>query len=319
MHMKSWLMGVMVASLLAVSLAPMDAEARRFGGGKSLGMQRTAPAKPAQNTPPTQATPNSPAPANAAAPTAGAATAAAAPRRSWMGPVAGLAAGLGIAALFSHLGLGAELANFVMLALLAVVAFVVIRLVMRRFAGAPAGGSNRSGLSYAASGATTTGRPDSAGPPAWQRELPASAAIGAGSSEFAPPTAAPTPSALPAGFDAEGFERIARMIFIRMQAANDAADLNDLRNFTTPELFAAARVDLLERGPAPQATDVVKIDARVLDVAEEDGQQIVSVHYEGLLREEAGSEAAPFDEVWHLVKPVDGSREWAIAGIQQRQ
>jgi len=27
--------------------------------------------------------------------------------------------------------------------------------------------------------------------------------------------------------------------------------------------------------------------------------------------------AAPFDEVWHLVKPVDGSREWAIAGIQQ--
>ena len=103
-------------------------------------MQRAAPDKPAQSAPATPANPaanpNAPgAPANAAAPAnAGAAGPAAAPKRSWLGPVAGLAAGLGLAALFSHLGMGDEFANIVMLALLAMVAFVAIRWLMRRFA-----------------------------------------------------------------------------------------------------------------------------------------------------------------------------------------
>jgi predicted lipid-binding transport protein (Tim44 family) len=43
----------------------------------------------------------------------------------------------------------------------------------------------------------------------------------------------------------------------------------------------------------------------------------VSVRFHGLIREEPDSGTAPFDEVWHLVRPADGSREWAIAGIQQ--
>jgi predicted lipid-binding transport protein (Tim44 family) len=55
----------------------------------------------------------------------------------------------------------------------------------------------------------------------------------------------------------------------------------------------------------------------VLDVASEADRQIVSVRFHGLIREEDNGVAAPFDEVWHLVKPSDGSREWAIAGIQQ--
>ncbi|MEP7100706.1 MAG: Tim44-like domain-containing protein, partial [Burkholderiales bacterium] len=111
----------------------------------------------------------------------------------------------------------------------------------------------------------------------------------------------------------------AKMIFIRMQAANDTADLNDLRAFTTPEMFAAARLDLQERGSSAQTTDVVRIDAEVLDVASEAERQIVSVRFHGLIREEKDGAAAPFDEVWHLVRPADGSREWAIAGIQQAQ
>jgi predicted lipid-binding transport protein (Tim44 family) len=109
------------------------------------------------------------------------------------------------------------------------------------------------------------------------------------------------------------------MIFIRMQAANDTGDLNDLRAFTTPEMFAAVKLDLQERGSAAQTTDVVRIDAEVLDVATETDRQIVSVRFHGLLREEKDGVAAPFDELWHLVKPADGSREWAIAGIQQTQ
>jgi predicted lipid-binding transport protein (Tim44 family) len=105
------------------------------------------------------------------------------------------------------------------------------------------------------------------------------------------------------------------MIFIRLQAANDSGDLGDLRAFTTPEMFAAIKLELQERR-ASQRTDVVRVDAEVLDVASEPDRQVVSVRFHGLIREEAEAGAAPFDEVWHLVRPTDGSREWAIAGIQ---
>ena len=132
-------------------------------------------------------------------------------------------------------------------------------------------------------------------------------------------TAAAAPT-LPANFDGEGFERLAKMLFIRLQAANDKADLNDLRNFTTPELFAALRMDLHDRGEAVQQhTDVVKVDAQLIDFAQEAEQQIVSVRFTGQVKEDANAEATPFDEVWHVVKPLDDSRSWAIAGIQQRQ
>ncbi len=108
------------------------------------------------------------------------------------------------------------------------------------------------------------------------------------------------------------------MIFIRMQTANDSGDLNDLRNFTTPEMFASIRLDLQERGNATQNTDVLKVDAEVLEVAEEADRQVVSVRFHGLVREEREAAGSDFDEIWHLVKPNDDSRSWAIAGIQQR-
>jgi predicted lipid-binding transport protein (Tim44 family) len=122
---------------------------------------------------------------------------------------------------------------------------------------------------------------------------------------------------VPASFDSEGFARIAKMIFIRMQTANDAADLDDLRRFTTPELFASLRLDLQERGPAAQSTDVVKVDAKVLDIGNEADRQIVSVRFEGQVIEEKGAAPTAFHEVWHLVRPHDASRDWAIAGIEQ--
>jgi predicted lipid-binding transport protein (Tim44 family) len=107
------------------------------------------------------------------------------------------------------------------------------------------------------------------------------------------------------------------MIFIRLQAANDSADLNDLRNVTAPEMFASIRLELQERGASTQQTDVVKIEAEVLEFASESERQVVSVRFHGLIREDKDGVANAFDEVWHMVKPADGSREWAIAGIQQ--
>lgn len=309
--MKSgWL--VALAASLALTLAPDFSEAKRMGGGKSSGMQRSmpertapapTPAKPAQ---PGQAAPNQAAPAQAGA---AAGAAAAAGKRSWLGPIAGIAAGLGLAALMSHLGLGAEFANFLTLALLAVVAFIAIRFLLRRFGPRPAAAPAAAGV-----GTLRSASNDWTPPPAPVTPVPSAAPV-------APAAAAErtvAPAFVPAAFDSESFERTAKTIFVRLQAANDAADLDDLRRFTTPEMFAELKMDIQERGSAPQTTDVIQVDARVVDVAEEDGRQVVSVRYVGQVREEAGAEPVSFDEVWHLVKPVgDDSRGWAIAGIEQ--
>lgn len=296
--------------LLGLGFAAVDVQAKRLGGGGSSGMQRQMPSRAAPTSPPAQQAPG-------AAPATPGATPAAAPGRSWMGPLAGLAAGLGLAALMSHLGFGAEFGSFLMLALLAMVTVFVVRTLLRRHGPAtPAGGLARQDMQFAGAGpvAGTLANP----PPA--ASLGAGAPSGRGATEpylgaAAVESAAP---ALPSGFDKDAFERIAKLIFIRLQAANDKADLDDLRQFATPEMFAVFKLDLQDRRDAPQQTDVVQLAAEVLDFAQEGSRQIVSVRFHGLIREDKDAPAAAFDEVWHLVKPTDGSREWAIAGIAQQ-
>jgi predicted lipid-binding transport protein (Tim44 family) len=315
--LKNLLFALSVAvAAVSLGLAPSDADARRLGGGKAAGMQRQAPPANANTaTPPSTANAPTAAAAPAAA-TTGAAAAAAAPKRSWMGPLAGLAAGIGLAALFSHLGMGEGLANFMMMALLAVAAFVAIRFIMSRFAG---GGARRSaGPQLAGAGAPMGGwQPQPAAQPAtqptaqpvpMQRNALQDAPVATGAT-------APAAITLPGGMAAGDFERLAKMVFIRMQAANDAGNVDDLRKFTTPELFASLRLDLQERGAGQQQTDVVQIDAQVVETAQEKGQDIVSVRFSGLIREAAEAGAEPFNELWHLVRPADGSGDWAIAGI----
>jgi predicted lipid-binding transport protein (Tim44 family) len=296
---RFWISLCLFASVLGVVLTPVDADARRLGGGSSSGMKRTVPQQPPPQQPAQGA--QQPAQNATAAPAAGAQTAAAAaPRRSWLGPIAGLAAGLGLAALFSHLGWGAGAANIVMLLLLGLAAAFALRWVMKRMAG---GGAAPLRPAYAGNGT----QPD------WTRvPMPPAAAPAAAS-----PVAAAEPLALPPSFDRAGFERIAKQMFVRLQAANDRGDLDDLRRFTTPEMFAAARVDLLERQGQAQQTDVVELEAQVVDLAREADQDVVSVRYRGQVREEPGAPAQPFDEVWHLVRPHEGQGDWLIAGIQQ--
>jgi len=331
--MKNWLIGTLVVALVSVTV-PSISEAKRLGGGKSTGMQRDMPARSAPDAAPGKSAAPAQQAAPSTAPATGGAAPAAAPKRSWMGPLAGLAAGLGIAALMSHLGMGEAFGNFLMMALLGVAAVALVMFLMRRFgpgARTPALAGIGSGAGSTGGGAqvawpqaaqpaqlpTTTERTafDSGLPPA----AAASTASGAPATEAAAGPAAISRAFVPAAFDSEGFGRTAKMIFIRMQAANDSADLDDLRRFTTPELFASLRLDLQERGPSTQVTDVVKIEAVVLDVANEADRQIVSVRFQGDVVEEKGAAPTAFNEVWHLVKPHDDSRPWAIAGIEQAQ
>ncbi len=282
-----------------------DAEARRFGGGMSSGMKRGSSITQRSATPAPAPTPNAPAQnMNQASRAAPAAAPAAQPSgmRRWLGPLAGLAAGIGLASLFSHLGMGGGMGSLVMMLLAGVAIFFVIRLLMRRNAPQPQMACAGAGGAYNADAAP-------------QRFEPVTPL--AGSSAAAPSSAATEVAHIPAGFDSEGFLRQAKLNFIRLQAANDAGNMDDIRAFTAPEMFAEIQMQYQERGKAKQETDVVQINAALLDVSDEASQQIASVRFSGLIRESADATPENFDEVWHLARPNDGSKGWVIVGIEQ--
>jgi predicted lipid-binding transport protein (Tim44 family) len=232
----------------------------------------------------------------------------------WLGPIAGIAAGLGLAALLSHFGLPEGFASVLLIALLVIgVAFVVRMLLARR---APA----KSTMQYAgaSSPASTPGgyEAQSSGAPnatAWggdQRIEPVMPALASAvpSANFAKP--------LPPGFDAEGFIRQAKLQFNRLQAAYDTGDRKALSDVMTPEMMAEIAGDLEARGEH-HATEVVSLNAEVLEVTTEAGSYWASVRFTGMVREDRAPVPNSLDEVWNLTKPVDGSSGWLLAGIRQ--
>ena len=275
-------------SIMALGLSVGNAEAARFGGGKSFCMQRQSvsprPASPTQQ-------------AASSAPATPATVPGQAPKRSWLGPIAGLAAGLGIAALFSHLGLGEGMANLLMIGLLVMGGLFVFKRLLRRAAlvTPPAEALQYAGVTRSAT-------------PSMHNVHPIGSATALTDQ---------TAACIPDGFDAEGFLRVAKLNFVRLQAANDSKNLEDIREFTSPELFAEIKLQMDERGNAPQQTDIVTLNAELLEVLTEGDHHIVSVHFSGMIREVVGTAAEPFGEVWNLRKSTAGDKGWTIAGIQQ--
>lgn len=302
----------LMAVVLSLGLGlTLDAEAKRLGGGKSSGMQRQSVTAPAQ-TP--GGSPSSTVPGQAAAPTAAAATggaAAAGAKRSWMGPVAGLAAGLGIAALASHFGFGEALANMLTIALIAMVVMAAIGFFLRKRAQQGPALAGAGGLQGARNEPAPHGMFRTAAQP--QR----GSLIGSGLAGGVAPAAAAGVGHIPAGFDVPAFVRNAKEQFLALQAANDARDLQALANYLTPEMFDVVRGEVLERGDAVQRTEVFGLEAQVLDVAEEADRYVVSVRFTGSVRDQAGAVPEDLDETWHLAKPRYGAGGWVVAGIQQ--
>ena len=228
-------------------------------------------------TPPPVSTPAKPAQQEAAQPAGS----------RWMPILGGLALGGLLGYLFSGSGLGGVL----LLALLAIGVVLALRALARRRAVAPS-----QAMQYAADlGTETVAAP-----------LPVQ-----------PASVATRGGAVPAGFDAAGFLRAAKLNFVKLQVANDVRELEEIREFTTREMFDELRQDILTRGSEAQQTDVVALNADLLEVATENDKHWASVRFSGMVRETPGTAPVGFEEVWNLVKPADGSSGWLLAGIQQ--
>ncbi|MFN9490518.1 MAG: Tim44 domain-containing protein [Betaproteobacteria bacterium] len=287
-----------LALFCGLALVSAETEAsKRLGGGKNMGSQRSITQQPAPKAPAQQQAQQQQQQQQAGAPAQQQGAAAAAPQgNKWLGPLAGLAMGAGLMALFMNNGIAGALGGLLLaLAIAAVLVFAFRALRGRAAQQAP--------LQYA-------GHQGQAPQPEAQP------LFGGGSAPAANPVAA-TAGRWPADFNAQEFLRHARLNFVRLQEANDKRDSEALADFLAPDLLADIQSHWQSEGPAQGKTDVVTLESEVLEVVTEGLLYVVSVRFSGLIREDGAAEPQAFAEIWHLEKPIRGNTGWQVSGIQQ--
>lgn len=326
----------LVAGLLTAALlvAPLAAEAKRAGGGKSQGMQRSA--QPTQSyQQPRQATPAQ----QPAAP-------ATAPARSGSnvgGMVAAGVAGAAIGAVAANAladdntvpASGAEaqeqvaaqpeekggIPSWIWLILIAGVAFFIFRKMgaKKKVASNPYAPNSGAGSAPFAQ--------NTAAPRTGDNSNIFGQNVGGQAASNAPfgsaPAAAPFGSAytqsgsqLPDGTEPAAFLRIARQRFNHIQAMNSANNIGEIQRYLTPDLYQSMYNDIM----ANQDQDVAEfsnLNAMVAESTTDNGQYIVSVRFTGMVSEDLNSSPVAFAEIWHFVKPAGSQQDWLVAGIQQ--
>ncbi|MBC8023281.1 MAG: Tim44 domain-containing protein, partial [Burkholderiales bacterium] len=224
----------------------------------------------------------------------------------------GLLAGLGIGALLASL-FGAQLGPIVGMLLAGLLAVAVIAMLMRFFAGRrpatatavvpraePAFDAGQPRAEFSGIGARAGGQPSPTG--TWSNTT----------------AITPNDASTVLGGPVEPFLRVAKTSFLRLQAANDAGDLDDIRDYTSPEMYAEIAMQIRDRQGEPQKTEIVSVEARMADAAIDGDYVYASVRFWGLLREAPGANPEPFDEIWHVRRKAANPKDaWVIAGIQQ--
>ncbi len=266
------LFSILCLILVTFGMLIQTVDAKRFGGGRSIGYQRSANnfSRPQAPQIPQQR------------PSSGAS--------KWLGPLAGLAAGGLLASLFMGKGIGSGILTWVLLigGGLILWSFIRNRLQPNAQFSPPAENIIRNNVA-----------------PFTSVQNPVNNSINNSVNNSAP-----------LGFDSVTMVRDAKVLFIRLQAAYDTKNLNDLREFTTPEIFAETQMQFQERGDAINQTEVVTLEARLLDVTTEANFTIASVAFSGLIRENTNEPAMQLNETWHF-KKFNNESKWLVAGIQQ--
>ncbi|MDM1335068.1 MULTISPECIES: Tim44 domain-containing protein [Acinetobacter] len=323
--------GILTAVLL---VAPFAAEAKRAGGGKSHGMQRSA--QPTQSyQQPRQAAPAQQAPA------AGAAT----QQKSGPGVGGMVAAGVAGAAI------GAVAANaladdqsvaaseaqaapaeeekggipgWIWILLAAAVAFFIFRKMgaKKKVASNPfapnSGAGNTAPFGQAPTAPRGGDNSNIFGQNVGGQTPSTNAPFGSAPANTAPFGTAYTQSGsqLPDGTEPAAFLRVARQRFNHIQSMNTASNISEIQRYLTPDLYQSMRNDIMSN----QDQDVAEfsnLNAMVVDSSTDNGQYIVSVRFTGTVSEDLNSLPQPFAEIWHFTKPAGSNQDWVVAGIQQ--
>ena len=276
-----------IALALCVGLTlSLDANAKRFGGGKSSG---SAPIHQTR-----QATPTTPAAAPAAAP--GRAAPAASGASRWLGPLAGLAAGGLLASMFMGDGFeGFQIMDFLIVAL---IAFLVFRFIAAR---------------------RRQQQPQMAMPghAPMQREAhnqPAQPSVFGGSA--APAAAAPVIIA-PAWFNEQSFLAAARNHFQSLQQHWDANEMDKITEFVTPQMLEFLKRERAELGDGFQSTYIDNLEVQLDGIDDRADRTDATLTFRGVSKNSRFDQGEVFSESWHMVRAPGENQPWLVAGIRQ--
>ncbi|WP_076750778.1 Tim44 domain-containing protein [Desulfatitalea tepidiphila] len=271
-----------------------SAEAARFGRSRSFGSKPTY-----------QRSAQPPAQSPAGSPTKNGQTAQAQPNTgptaSPMGRTGGMLGGLLMGGLIGSLlfggGLGAGGIGLLDILLIGGGLFLLFRFLQaRRMAAASAAGSG--GMAFARDT-----------DPAW--------GWAGGALDDETESASPQQAGLPPGFDADEFLKGAQALYVRLQNAWDKRDLEDIRQFTSPEVFSEIQRQA-EEDPSPGKTELLLITPRLLEVRDTQDQTIASVLFDVMLREDEDDLSKQVREVWHFSRELGNPDSfWQLEGIQQ--
>ena len=298
--------------------AVQDAEAKRLGGGQSFG------SKPAHSAPYQRTTP----PATAANPAASAAVNPAmaqnAAQRQTLanrGGLMGMLGGLAIGGLLGALLFGGAFENinfFDIAVLLGVAALAYFLFSSLRRRGAPA--ATPAGAAYGSPAGSAA--PGDAEEPVMRRESAADAPRSSGWGAMLGGAGGDAPAAVPPGFDTAGFLEGAKRAYRMLQEAWDRGDLSELRGLTTDDVFAELQ-DQLRARAGENRTEVIRLEAQLLEARQSGNELEASVLFEAFLREVDETRGAEergqmVREVWHFTRPANSRQPtWFLDGIQQ--
>jgi len=263
------LFAIILLTMLSLSFIA-DAQAGRFGGGRSFGISRAASSY-SRNF-------------NSASPLRSAVNPATSANK-WLGPLAGFALGGLLTSLFMGHGFGSGILSWLMIL---GAAYFIWGFVRSKLQPIPAATQYNQYDNITPLNNHLYNRPN-------------------------PLTVVPTTANQ---FSEEDFLRKAKATFIRLQAAYDNKNLADIREFTTPEVFAEIQLQLHERGTVDNVTEVVTLNAELLGTENIMQETLAGVRFSGMIKEDNNQPAQSFRETWHFKQDVNRAT-WKVAGLQQ--
>ena len=116
------------------------------------------------------------------------------------------------------------------------------------------------------------------------------------------------------GSEPASFLRFARQRFNHVQAMNNPSNIAEIKKYFTDEMYQSIYADVANNADVAEFSNLA---ANIVDQANENGQYVVSVQFTGTVSEDLNSLPQPFTEVWHFVKAQNSQDDWLVAGIQQ--
>ncbi len=131
-----------------------------------------------------------------------------------------------------------------------------------------------------------------------------------------PPT--PPSANVPADFDTNEFLDGAKAAYTHLQKAWDARKLDEIRHFTSDEVYAEIAAQAAA-DPKPGLTEILLLEAKLLEVKRVGNQTVATVLFDTMLREDqAAAQPSQVREAWHFSRYESGGKEhWVVEGIQQ--